>query len=102
MAFTRNCYCEGCVETRNWFIQTVVHTHEGVAQVTTYIPSIHNNIVENYRRMFREKYGAECLLMDVTIFQIWDTVFDDESTEAADAARVEEMKRTEDIIYRSK
>lgn len=59
------------------------------------IPPYAGSVIQNYRRMFREKYGRETRVSDEIIWNIFNTVFDDEDTKAQDKARLETMRERE-------
>jgi len=60
------------------------------------IPSWAGSAVQNYKRMFKERYGRETTLHDEDVFHIFETIYDDNSSEAQDVARVEVMKEREE------
>ena len=59
------------------------------------VPAWASSMTRNYKSMFKEKYGRETTLSDEAVFDICETVHDDDSSEAQDTARVEVMMKRE-------
>lgn len=59
------------------------------------VPSWSGSMIQNYRRMFKERYGQDSTLSDEAVWEICNTVHDDTSTELCDEARVETMREKE-------
>lgn len=56
------------------------------------VPVWATSMVGNYRRMYREHYGTHSGATDAQIWGICNTVYDDNSIEEEDKARVESMR----------
>lgn len=54
-----------------------------------------SSMVRNYKDQFKGRYGRETILSNDMIFNITQTVFDDDDNEAEDIARVEAMLEME-------
>jgi hypothetical protein len=50
-------------------------------RMTKYDPVYHHNVVENYRRLFKQKYGSDCILTDEEIWNIQEDCFFTENPE---------------------
>lgn len=59
------------------------------------IPNWAGSMISNYRTMYLNRYGRETTCTDEQIYVITREVFDDGSSAAQDAARVEAMHEQE-------
>lgn len=67
------------------------HEDLNMAQLPSTCPTWALSMVRNYRDAFKAEYGREPNLTNEQIFEITNTIFDDESKTIEDAARVEAM-----------
>lgn len=57
----------------------------------TFVPPWGRGVCMNYRQQFKAKFGRETTLTEQDIWDIFNSVFDDNSNAKQDELRVEEM-----------